>query len=270
MIKKIFILLAVPLFLLIIPQKLMAASISLSDPSSDILSEVNQEFEITVNLSINAADGTKYYLRSVFFKSGTNRYCGYTWSGQNWYNGPFSSNDGWKNLPSIIISSDSAQTRVKSKLDPLDNDCNSSGEYFFKVERYTQGGSGSFDDQNEQKIIVDIKAPTITVKPTLIKTPTATSGFKSKSDPIIVAPSITVSPTLAVIVINSSSISSILSSEFAISDSITASADVDLSTVAGLAGRRIGNLTYLTLIIGISLIFAAAFWSFKKINNFRN
>ncbi|MBU2632642.1 hypothetical protein KKG52_02895 [Patescibacteria group bacterium] len=58
--------------------------------------QINAEEELTVNvsLSINASDNTIYYLRGVFYKLGTTRYCGHTWDGNEWFSGPYSSNEG--------------------------------------------------------------------------------------------------------------------------------------------------------------------------------
>lgn len=258
----------------------MAASINLSDPNYETLSELGQEYEITVNLLINAADGTPYYLRGLFYKTGTNKYCGFTKNGQNWFNGPYTSNDGWKNLPSVVISSDSASTKIKAKLDAADNDCNVSGEYLFKIMRYTQGGSSNIDDQNEQKIVVNVVVPTATVKPTLTKTPTFSTVSKSKADQVTVKPSITQVKNQSSAVAPSSSPKppTVLASPTVIntpevSHTASLSASVNKgytqSTVAGIMNKSHRNFYLIPLVSGIMLIFLSSYLSFRKVRNLK-
>lgn len=151
--------------ILFLPGEVSAASINLSDPSVSDITDPNQEYQVNADLSINAGDGTVYYLRGVFYKMGSSNYCGYTWNGNFWFNGPFTSNDGWKNLLPAVVSSSSAQVVIRSKLDPVDSGCSQNGDYKFKIQRYTQAGSGSFDDQNEQAVSINIPSPTPTQMP---------------------------------------------------------------------------------------------------------
>jgi len=153
-----------------------ASSIFLHDGSPNTIENYEQEYQVGLDLSINAPSGTVYYLRGVFYKQGTSNYCGYTWNGTSWFKGPYSTNEGWKNFYAVTISSSSASTILKAKLDSDDNDCRDSGIYNFKVQRFTQNsGSGTFDSQNEQSInvILPTITPTFTVSPTL--KPEATS-----------------------------------------------------------------------------------------------
>lgn len=259
----------------------MAASINLSYPNYETLSEFSQEYEITVNLLINAADGTSYYLRGLFYKTGTNKYCGFTQNGQNWFNGPYTSNDGWKNLPSLVISSDSASTKIKAKLDADDNNCNVSGEYSFKIMRYTKGGSSNIDDQNEQKIVVNVVVPTATVKPTLTKTPVVTTVSKSKADQVTVKPSVTqvknqssavapsFSPNPRTILSSPTTINTSSDASHLASLSASVSKDYTQSTVAGIMNHKNRNLYVIPLVSGIMLIFLSSYLSFKKIRNLK-
>lgn len=155
--------------------KIYGASIGLSGGAPAEITGSNQEYQIQVSINIDSNDGTKYYMRGTFYKSGTTNYCGYTWNGSNWYNGPFTVNDGWKNLPDVIVSSSSAVLNLKSKLDTSDNGCKDSGTYNFRVMRYTEGGSGTFDSQNEQTIIVNLPLPTATSTPIPTQTPAPTN-----------------------------------------------------------------------------------------------
>ncbi len=154
------------------PVCVLAATIQLGSGPSQI--STSDEYTIPVSLTIGS-DAT-YYLRGVFYQPGSTNYCGYTWNGASWYNGPYTANNGWMSLFAIQTVDSSWSGTLKAKIDPTDSGCSSSGSYLFKVERYTSGGSGTFDTQNEQTVNVVIPTPTPTlvptVPPTLIPTPT--------------------------------------------------------------------------------------------------
>ena len=186
-----FVLFVLCLFVLTKPT--FAATIDLSNGSPSTINDSSLEYHINVNLSINASDGIIYYLRGVFYKAGTNDYCGYTWNNNSWFNGPYTTNEGWKNLLPVTISSNSASILLKAKLDPQDNHCNTSGDYRFKVKRYTTSGSGDFDPQTEQIITVLLPTPTPTQTPTPTFTPTPTATpFPPTNTPV---PAATLTPT---------------------------------------------------------------------------
>lgn len=130
---------------------------------------------------MESAEGTTYYLRGVFHKKDSTNYCGYTWNGSAWFKGPYTTNDGWKSFPPVIISSSSATIELSAKIDSDDSGCKESGHYQFKVQRFTEGGSGSFDDQNEQDVGITVPSPTLAATPTpVVKPPTATPQSTSK------------------------------------------------------------------------------------------
>ena len=240
-------------------QGTFAASVSLSNPTTENITDFEQGYELDVNLKINTANDTKYYLRGVFYKSGTTKYCGLTWNGSSWYNGPFSAGDGWKNLPTVTISSDSAELRLKAKLDKDDNDCNTSGEYNFKVQRYTQKGNSVLDQQNEQKIIAELPKLTPSEKPTVKITPTTATFLKPKSDPSPIKPATPIPSPL---------ITKLVKIDYtpAITPDVTIIVDIsETATVAGLMKKKEYNFILLPLFSGIVLIFSAAFLSFRKI-----
>ncbi|HUD09612.1 MAG TPA: hypothetical protein VMR77_02330 [Patescibacteria group bacterium] len=135
-----------------------------------------------MQFSINAANGTVYYLRGVFYQTAGN-YCGYTWNGNNWYNGPYSVNNGWQQLLAVTVNQSSWSGQLKAKIDPSDGNCQNSGNYYFKVQRYTGGGSGSFDDQNSLSVNISIPTPTPTPIPTDTPTPTPTQTPTPTSKP---------------------------------------------------------------------------------------
>jgi hypothetical protein len=177
-------------------QRVKAASITLSGGTPTSISDANQEYQIQVSLNIDSSDGTKYYMRGAFYKQGTTNYCGYTWNGVSWYNGPYTVSDGWKNLPNITISSSSATLSIKSKLDTNDNGCKESGTYNFKIMRYTESGSGTFDSQNEQTITVSLPQPTATTTPVPTNTPQPTNT-PTQGPTNTPAPTATVTPPKA-------------------------------------------------------------------------
>ena len=154
-----------------LPSSVFAATISLSSNTQTIISS-EQELEVDVTLTINVANGTIYYLRGVFAKQNTTSYCGLTWNNTTWFGGPYSSNEGWKNFLAVTITDDSWTGKLKAKIDPESNNCRDSGEYLFKVQRFTTGsGSGNFDDQNSLSVLVTL--PTPTTVPTNSSTPTS-------------------------------------------------------------------------------------------------
>lgn len=158
-------------------QAVLAASISYE--SYEKRSETPLEIETDVSLSIASKDSTIYFLRGVFGKAGASSYCGETWNGNEFYGGPYGGSEGWKKLPSVSISSSSAKTKLRVKFEPGTSGCKESGAYFFRVERYTQGGSGSFDEQKGIPMEIEIASPTrsqtATPKPTQPqKAPTST------------------------------------------------------------------------------------------------
>jgi hypothetical protein len=113
-------------------------------------------------------------LRGVFYqKSGS--YCGYTWNENGWHNGPYSVNNGWQQLLAVTVSQSSWSGQLKAKIDPSDGNCQNSGTYYFKIQRYTGSGNSSFDDQNSLSVNIAIPTPTPTAVPTDTPTPTTTA-----------------------------------------------------------------------------------------------
>lgn len=167
------------IFQFFVLSSVFASSITLSNQSS---SRINPADEYTVDavLSIKARDGTGYYLRCAFFKEGDNDYCGYTWNGMEWYKGPVSSGEGWKSFMPVQISSDSASVRLKCKFDSTEKGCSTAGRYLFKIQRFTESGSASFDEQNYQELEVAVPTaiPTVIPSPVPSHTPKPTNTPK--------------------------------------------------------------------------------------------
>lgn len=195
MVRKLFIFLPA-LFLLFFlghfPSVAYGSSVTLSADKTQLQSP-DDVLSISVSLSINATDSAMYYLRGVFFLPGSDDYCGFTWNGNDWFAGPYSSNERWKNFLPITISNNSWQGTLKAKIDSADSGCRDSGTYNVEVERFTSGGSSNFDTQNVLSVSVVVPTPTPTPTPTPKPTPTsAPTATPIKSGP---TPKPTHSPT---------------------------------------------------------------------------
>lgn len=165
--------LVIVFFILLKIYTLPAISASLNSTSlqGDITFE--QEFVVNSTLSIQAADGTNYFLRGVFYKEGSSNYCGITWNGSEWFSGPYSTNEGWKKFLKVTMANNTWQGELKARIDKEDSGCSQSGMYKFKIQRFNEGsGSSNFDDQNELSVNIMIPTPTNTPTPTSKPTPT--------------------------------------------------------------------------------------------------
>lgn len=149
-----------------------AASISYSPVSSQQSFLQTDEINLHVTLSLTAVEGTTYYLRGVFYKEGSSNYCGFTWNGSTFYSGPYTTNEGWKNFLKASISGNIWNGDMKVKIDADDSGCRDSSTYKFKIQRFTESGSGSFDSQDSLSFSFVLPTPTPTLIPTL--KPTAT------------------------------------------------------------------------------------------------
>lgn len=172
---------------------IFAASFDLENTPSQI--GLNDEYTVNINFSISVADGTVYYLRGAFYKDTTSNYCGYTWNGADWFNGPYST--GWRSLLKISVTNHMWSGQLKAKIDPNDSGCNSSGIYKFRIERFndtSSDGGGTFSDtQNEQTVTVTIPTPTPT--PTDVQTPTIIPKPPAATPTIKPTPTLTPKPT---------------------------------------------------------------------------
>lgn len=157
------------LFLFVFPRCSEASSITFSSPQTSITGP-DEEFVVNVNLSVNAQNGTVYYLRGEFYQQNTSSYCGFTWNGNSWYNGPYST--GWDKFLSISIQNNLWTGQLKTKIDLGDQSCANSGNYNFRVQRYTNSGSPSTDTENTLSITVVVPTPSPSPTPTTSSTQT--------------------------------------------------------------------------------------------------
>ncbi len=188
--RQFLLLISLVLLFLFFPRNVFAATISTSitNPSSSF--QVNDEIQLHSSLDINIADGTNYYLRAVFYESGTTSYCGYTWNGSAFYNSPVG--DG-KNFLKITVNNNKWEGDLKVKIDSTDSSCNGSGEFKLKLQRFTDSGSASFDDQNELSTTYVIPTLTPTLAPTNTPTPTPKPTNTPTPTP---SPTLTPTPTI--------------------------------------------------------------------------
>src|SRR3989338_6567798 len=252
------------LFLITRFSAVSAAELILSNIDTAEITQADQELSVPLELKINSVDGTVYYLRGAFYKEGTSQYCGYTWSGSEWYNGPYTSAEGWKKLLAVTIASDSAKTEIKVKVDLNDSRCRESGDYIFKVIRYTEAGNSSSDEQTPLKVRIALPSPTATTAPSVTNAPLksqAVSVEKPKTTSLPIQPPLATASIKAVS--RTVTVPIGFSSGFISSDSGEIP-PINQASVAGITDKSPGNITYL-FIPGIFLIFLSAFLSFNKL-----
>lgn len=241
------------------PQKAISATITTQSGQSEI--NASDEYVVNANLSISTGDGTIYYLRGVFYKTGTSNYCGLTWNGSEWFSGPYTTNDGWKKFLTATISSSSWSGQLKAKIDTNDSSCNSSGAYNFKIQRFTGGGSGTFDSQNEQTVQVNVPAPTPS------NSPTPTMGSSSTNTPTPTKiPTSTLTPTKKPTntpTPKKKEVEVVLGAKT--KKSPTPSPDISKNEKEKIAGARSVNPTYvLFILIGIVILMGCGILAWQK------
>ncbi len=169
--------------------RVYAASVTyLESPQDSAFTSVD-ELTFQIKLSINVSNNTNYYLRGVFYKKDTSNYCGFTWNGSAFFSGPYSTNEGWKQFPKVTIQENNWEGEIRVKIDNNDNGCSESGEYGFKLQRFTESGSATFDTQDEKLFTFIIPTPTPTLSPT--STPTPTSKPTKSPTPVKSGPTAT-------------------------------------------------------------------------------
>lgn len=140
---------------------------------SGVPSQINsdQPFSIQVNLTLPGSPNTTYYLTGVFKKVGGTRYFGLTKKDSNW----IQYGDDYLNKLKIVTDANgswSSALEVRPDID--DTDYKGSGDYTFKVGRYTSSGSGpTWSNEITVKIndVNNSSADPSTPKPTPKATP---------------------------------------------------------------------------------------------------
>lgn len=154
-------------FFLVFPNTISAKiEIYYSTPSASIQSD--QEFSLDVTIS-GATDTSEYYLRGAFSAPSTTNYFGLTQHGSGQW---ISSGSNYQLFPKIIGN----QTlSLKFKPDPSHTGFHGSGEYHFKIGRYTPSGSLTWSEQVAEITII-APSPTPTPTPTVIPSNTPVSS----------------------------------------------------------------------------------------------
>lgn len=108
---------------------------------SEVPSQINsdQSFSVSVNLILPNNPNTKFYLKGAFKKEGSSNYFGKTLVSDSWIkNGSSYSSQ----FPLTTDSSGNWSGNLEIMPDSKDSGFTGSGDYIFKVGRYTSSGSG--------------------------------------------------------------------------------------------------------------------------------
>lgn len=108
-----------------------------------------QTFTASVNLELSSYPNTKFYLKGAFAKSGSTNYFGYTKVSGNWVKNGSTYSDQYE------ITTDSNgkwSGNLEIQIDSLDSGYDGTGDYVFKVARYTTSNSLSWSNEANIKI----------------------------------------------------------------------------------------------------------------------
>lgn len=188
-------------FVLLFAPSAFASSLTLISSITSL--DNTTEFPVDVTLSLSAQDGTVYYLRGVFYQAGGQNYCGFTWNGTSWFSGPYTTNNGWKSFLPITITNNTWTGQIKAKIDPTDSGCQKTGQYLFKIERFTGSGSGSYDTQNELNLTITIPTPTPSPTDVLSPTPTQKPPTPTPTPKVLTATLVVKSSTTTTLAVSS-------------------------------------------------------------------
>jgi len=120
----------------------------------NIPSQINsdQSFSVDIVLSIPNSQNTDYYLKGAFKKSDGTRYFGLTKKDSDWIEYGDKYSDQYKITTG---STGNWNGSIEVKPDTLDNDYKESGDYTFKVGRFTATGSGPVWSDKEATIKIN-------------------------------------------------------------------------------------------------------------------
>lgn len=143
-----------------------------------------EELTVDVNIDLSSSTGgNSYWLRGAFFKEGTTKYFGYTINnGGTPYNGPYSD---CQNLYKITVDTNGDWAgEIKIKPDPESSYFEGSGNYLFKVGRYTTNCNITWADSNPVTIQISqtvFPSPSPTPSPSPLPSPKSPSPTTSSS-----------------------------------------------------------------------------------------
>lgn len=169
----------------------------------------DQSFSVNINLSVSGSSGNNYYLRGDFSHVDTpTSYFGYTKNNLGeWYNAEPTLDH--TQLYKVIMQSDGTWVgSIEVKPDISNSKYKGTGNYNFKIRRYTSTGQSSTWAETVSQIAIvssvaptsyptssPTQAPTPTRTPTPTKTPTSTPTVKPTATPKIPTPTKTPIPT---------------------------------------------------------------------------
>lgn len=125
---------------------------------SDTLSQINStdSFEVSVDLKLANSPNATFYLKGAFVKDGSTNYFGYTDVEGAWVKNSAS----FSSQKQITTDSSGVWSgSLKVKVDSEDSGYQGSGEYIFKVGRYTESGSGPTWSNEVNISIIDQATP---------------------------------------------------------------------------------------------------------------
>lgn len=172
-------LITLSLFLFFHPT-IFAASVTVDSIPTSLNEE--QEFTVMVNVS-GAAANTTNYLRAAFYsETSPTSYFGYTFNHlEAWYNGTPSPIDPHQFLQ-IQIGPDGTWTGdLKSKADIAASSFKGSGNYYFKIGRYTASATSISDWSQSTPVSISSTAPSPT--PTPSPSPSTSQSSSSTKSP---------------------------------------------------------------------------------------
>lgn len=165
-----------------IPTSNASPSFSISGVPAQINSD--QSFNVSVNLNLPSNVNTTYYLTGAFKKVDGMRYFGLTKKDSSW----IQYGDEYLNKNKIVTDSNgSYSSTLEIKPDVDDNDYKGTGDYTFRVGRYTTGGSGPTWNNTEIPVkiidnsIISTSAPTPTLSPTITPISSISAEVKKMS-----------------------------------------------------------------------------------------
>ena len=158
------------LLLFITPQNVSAATITISN----IPTEINHNQEVEINLDFVCSGCGDSYMRGVFYPSGTN-YFGYTQNKSGSWVGTSADRSVYYLIAKDDLVEASWSGKLKVKPDSEDSAFTGTGEYLFKIGRYTSSNDSSADWSNELSLKVIGPTPSPTTTPTQTSEPTKTS-----------------------------------------------------------------------------------------------
>lgn len=158
------------LLLFITPQNVSAATITISN----LPTEINHNQELEINLDFVCSGCGDSYMRGVFYPNGTN-YFGYTQNKSGSWVGTSTDRSVYYLISKDDLIEASWSGKLKVKPDSEDSAFTGTGEYLFKIGRYTSSNDSSADWSNELALKIIGPTPSPTFAPTQTPEPTKTS-----------------------------------------------------------------------------------------------